>query len=496
MTLTSSASSIAENSGSTITLTATISQVADEDVTVNLGTSGTATNGTDYGSLSSITVSAGATTGTATFNPTDDSLSEGSQTAIISISSVSGADAAESGSQSVTITITDNESSPTITLATSATSIAENAGSSLTLTATSSIAADEDITVSISTSGTGIASTEGTDYSNISDITISAGATTGTASFTPIDDSIYEENESSIISISGVSGGNASESGSQSVTITITENESAPAISLSVSSNSIAEDSGGNVTITATTSVQWPDTTELSINIANPGGTASGTDYNISPPVGGCCISFPGGQSSATTTFTPVDDSIYEGNEAVILEINSIAVTSGGFGGRDAVIAGGSQTETITIVDDESVGSVSLSASASSTAENGSDITITASITTASKEDVVVNLSAAGTATSGTDYAAISSITIAAGQTSGTAAFNPTDDNAYEGNETAIFTISSITGNGQESGTQSLTLTIVENESTPTSNINFICIKYCRKFWFFINTNSNNVCYF
>ena len=106
--------------------------------------------------------------------------------------------------------------------------------------------------------------------------------------------------------------------------------------------------------------------------------------------------------------------------------------------------------------------------SASSTAENGSDIAITASITTASKEDVVVNLSAAGTATSGTDYAAISSITILAGQTSGTAAFNPTNDSIYDGtsNETAIFTISSITGDAQESGTQSLTLTIVDDEST------------------------------
>ena len=62
------------------------------------------------GSLSSITVSAGDLTGTATFNPTD-SIYEGNETAVISISTVSGADAAESGLQSVTITITENESS-------------------------------------------------------------------------------------------------------------------------------------------------------------------------------------------------------------------------------------------------------------------------------------------------------------------------------------------------------------------------------------------------
>ena len=76
ITLTSSASSIAENAGSSLTLTATISQVADEDVTVNLGTAGTSTNGTDYASLSSITVSAGQLTGTASFTPIDDDIRE------------------------------------------------------------------------------------------------------------------------------------------------------------------------------------------------------------------------------------------------------------------------------------------------------------------------------------------------------------------------------------------------------------------------------------
>ena len=63
-----------------------------------------------------ITVSAGATTGTVSFTPSDDSVYEGNETAVVSISSVSGADAAEDGSQSVTITITENESSPTVTL--------------------------------------------------------------------------------------------------------------------------------------------------------------------------------------------------------------------------------------------------------------------------------------------------------------------------------------------------------------------------------------------
>ena len=140
---------------SSTNVTDTVPVVSPADVTVGISTSGTGTEGTDYATISDITISAGSTTGTASFTPSDDSVYEGNETGIVAISNVSGGSATEDGTQSVTITITENESSPTITLATSsASSIAENAGSSLTLTATSSIVADEDITVTISTSGT------------------------------------------------------------------------------------------------------------------------------------------------------------------------------------------------------------------------------------------------------------------------------------------------------------------------------------------------------
>ena len=107
------------------------------DVTVGISTSGTGTEGTDYSTISDITISAGATTGTATFTPTDDNVYEGNETGIVAIDTVSGGSATEDGTQSVTITITENESAPTVTLATSATSIAENAGSCLLYTSPS-----------------------------------------------------------------------------------------------------------------------------------------------------------------------------------------------------------------------------------------------------------------------------------------------------------------------------------------------------------------------
>ena len=452
VTLTTSGTSIAENSGSTLTLTATISQVSDEDVTVNLGAAGTSANGTDYGSLSSITVSAGDLTGTATFNPTDDSIYEGNETAVVSISSVSGADAAESGSQSVTITITENESAPTVTLTTSATTIAENAGSSLTLTATLSVATSSDVTVGISTSGTG---TEGTDYSTISDITISAGSTTGTVSFTPTNDSTYEGgNETGIVAIDTVSGGSATEDGTQSVTITITE--SVPTVTLSTSASSIAENSGSSLTLTATLSVAT--TADVTVGISTSGTGTEGTDYSTISD-----ITISAGATTGTATFTPTDDSTYEGNETGIVAISSV---SGG-----SATESGTQTVTITITENESAPQVSFSVSSGGAAENGGTVTLTATLSGVAYQDVSVAISQyGGTGVLNTDYSLSSStITVSAGSTTGTITLTCIDDSLWSGDMTMSFEVASVSGGGaSENGTQTQGVNCQDNESAPT----------------------------
>ena len=101
-------SSIDENGG-VATLTATLDSTFTSDVTVNLAFSGTATgSGTDYtASASQIVVSAGNTTGTMTITGVDDALSEGDETVIVDVDSVTnGREATE---QQVTVTITDDE---------------------------------------------------------------------------------------------------------------------------------------------------------------------------------------------------------------------------------------------------------------------------------------------------------------------------------------------------------------------------------------------------
>ncbi|WP_180903939.1 hypothetical protein, partial [Flavobacterium chungangense] len=81
-------------------------------------------------------------------------------------------------------------------------------------------------------------------------ITIPAGQLTGTITIDPTDDALYEGNETVIIDITGVTGGNgATENGVQQATVTITDDETTPTVTLS-GTTTIVENAAGTATIT------------------------------------------------------------------------------------------------------------------------------------------------------------------------------------------------------------------------------------------------------
>tara|TARA_R100000306_G_scaffold62401_1_gene69613 strand:+ start:83428 stop:91236 length:7809 start_codon:yes stop_codon:yes gene_type:complete len=107
-TLSVSSNMIAENSGGSITITATLDAAATAATTVNLTITGTAANGADYSLTgTSITIANGATTGSITLSPTGDTTLEPNETAILTIASGTGYDAGSPSSQTITITNDD-----------------------------------------------------------------------------------------------------------------------------------------------------------------------------------------------------------------------------------------------------------------------------------------------------------------------------------------------------------------------------------------------------
>ncbi len=454
----SGTTTIVENAVGVVTLTATLSAVSATPTIITLTYSGT-TVGADYAASSvTITIPAGSLTGTVTIDPTDDVISEASETVIVDITSVSSASGVtENGSQQAIVTITDNDS-PTVTL-TGTTSIAENAAGVATLTAMLSNVATSVVTVTITYTGTAA----GADYASSSvTIIIPAGSLTGTVTIDPTDDIIYEGSETVIADITSVTGGNgATESGTQTATVTITDDETIPTVTLSGTA-SIAENAAGVATLTATLSVATTAATNITITYT---GTASGADYATSSVT----IIIPAGSLSGTVTIDPTDDIIYEGSETVVADITSV---TGGNGATES----GTQTATVTITDDETIPTVTLSGTAS-IAENAAGVaTLTATLSVATTTATTITITYTGTA-SGADYATSSvTIIIPSGSLSGTVTIDPTDDIIYEGSETVIADITSVTGgNGAtESGTQTATVTIVDVNNSPVANDNSV----------------------
>ena len=218
------------------------------------------------------------------------------------------------------------------------------------------------------------------------EITIAAGSTTGRITFTGIDDSTDEEDETIIVSPS-TSPINATSSISTLSTITITDDDDPPSVTFALSADSIEENSSSNVTFTATLSQVSEKTVEIPYTIS---GTATINDeYTISSsPI----IIAPGLTAGNVTISTNgLDDSEVEIKETIILTIGTL-------------INATTRTSDITLnLTSDDYPNASIDISKIEFAEHESTI-VSATIEEAHSVDTKVSFAVSGTATFELDY--------------------------------------------------------------------------------------------
>lgn len=185
-------------------ITATLSAAASTNTTVNLAYTGTATgSGTDYTAATSITILAGATTGTTNISVVGDNAVEVDETIIVDIASVSGGDSAtEDGTQQQTFTIT-NDDMATVTIAD--VSANENSGSQ-TITATLDVDVQGGFAFDVFTTD-GTATVADSDYSSTAGSTLTFSGTAGetqTLNLGGLGDTKIEPDETFTISMRNV----------------------------------------------------------------------------------------------------------------------------------------------------------------------------------------------------------------------------------------------------------------------------------------------------
>lgn len=205
---------------------------------------------------------------------------------------------------------------PTVTLSVSSNSSSETSPTAITVTATASAPVSGNQTVDLAVSGTNI--TAG-DY-NLSGttITILNGQTTGSVTFTVVDDAVVESTETAVLTISNPSSGITLGS-PVTQNINITDNDVAPNpnVTLSASANTGTEAGFTAITLTATASSAVSGNQTVAVNVSGTGITAS--DYVLS----GTTITILNGQTTGSVVFQVRNDADIEGTETATATISS-----------------------------------------------------------------------------------------------------------------------------------------------------------------------------
>jgi hypothetical protein len=287
-------------------------------LTVTYSLTGGAVPGLDYQTLTgSVQIPANSSFVDITITPVDDIIDENDETVVLTISGSADYSVGNTAGNA-TITIADNDGPPA------------GAGSTVSVTATTPAAAEQGpvagvftltrtnpnanpLTVFYSLSGS---ATNGLDFTALTgSIVIPANQPTVTVTITPVDDNLGEGDETVILTIAP--NNNYLVSGTDpSATVTITDNE--PEVSVAAT-DALATESPGN-TGQFTFSRTGATTNALTVGYTISGTATNGVDYTS---ISGS-VTIPATQASATVTITPINDTVYDPSETVIVTITSV----------------------------------------------------------------------------------------------------------------------------------------------------------------------------
>ena len=355
--------------------------VPTSDITLAYTVGGTATSGSDFTIASSGTLSVpkGAATATIPVTIIDDTEGEGSETVVLTLSGGTGYSVTGS---THTLTIADNE--PTVFFVDGSQTVGEGSGTH-DVEVRLWPAPTSDITLTYTVGGT---ATTGSDFTIASSGTLSVprGTTTATIPVTIIDDSVKEDNETVVLTLSD---GASYTVGGRTHTLTIAASDP-PGVSFATGSHTAFEGAG---THDVGVTLNPAPLSDITLAYTVGGTAASGSDFTIASSG---TLSVPRGAATATIPVTIIDDSVKEDSETVVLTL---------IDGAGYSVDG--STHTLTIADNEGPSAVSF-ASGTYRANEGDDLEPELLLSHPRTEDVTVMVETLdlGGARSGEDFAA------------------------------------------------------------------------------------------
>ena len=425
----------------TVALDGTTQFTVDTPVTVEMidrpGVQNNATLGVDYtATTSNVSIPAGdsSVTATITLTPVDDSLSEDDEIARLSAKSTAFA-----GSTGKGVKIVDNDVEPGEVMLTVAPDTVAESASSLQLTVTGTLAgvSSRVIDTVVSLELADDTATAGVDYqAATATLTIPTGEMSATATMTleVLDDDVAEGDET--LKVTGTVPGTITATPAD---VVIEDDDQEPtSISLVATTGPISE-GGSAVTIPVRATLLGGGTrsvdTAVALSVLDVSATVT-DDYTAAWD--SSTLTIPAGEFSATAnlTLTPVEDSVYEGDEQVAVR---------GLNSDPGLPVNGVR---LTIVDNDPKPTTVVLSMGADTVSEGDHIhseTITATLEGASTlaSDVNFTVTLKGYTQRSQSYTAFlqTPLRIEAGQSSGTARLwiSGTNDDVEDEDETVTF---------------------------------------------------------
>ncbi len=364
----------------------------------------------------------------------------------------------------VTVTVTDDDATPEVDLSVDLSSVAESAGSmTVTVTATVDDAAirfEAEKTVRVTVRGS--AGDEFVDFTIPAafNITIASSAATGTGTFAlvPTNDDINERDET--VTVSGASTGLTV----NSTSLMLTDDEADPIVTIkSPDVSSITEGQTAQFVVAPVSSelMSKPDSKGLSafdltinLTVAQTGSFVSSTN------LGNKTVVLPALAEQVSYDVDTVNDNTVESNGRVTLSVRSAS----GY-----MTAGGSNSRSITVNDNDAGVAVNLSIDDATITEDdntGSTITVTLA-SAAPSSGVTIPLTTTNNTAANSDYSlSATSVTISSGQTTNTVKITAPGDTTDEPSETFSVSLGNLPAGYAAGTTSSVDVTIADNDAT------------------------------
>ncbi|PTL78795.1 hypothetical protein DAT35_37685 [Vitiosangium sp. GDMCC 1.1324] len=309
----------------TAKLTVTRTGATTSALTVRYALGGTATAGADYADLpGSVTIPAGAASASIVITALDDALTEGKETLVVTLQEDSTYQLHTS--TSATVSLLDDEL-PVVTVTASDAEAAEPANpGAFTVTRTGPTTAP--LTVLLTVGGTAAATS---DYQALAtSLVIPEGAASAQVNVQPVDDELVEGKEAVTVTLAADAAYQLATS--TSATVNLFDDEK-PELRITAVDASASE-AGSNGGLYSVKAIPAPKV-DLSIAFTVSGTASQGTDYAaLASP-----LLLPAGTASVDLPLTPIDDTVKEGSETVVVTLPATTSYSVGTASATVTIA-------------------------------------------------------------------------------------------------------------------------------------------------------------